>query len=362
MLQKIGFKPCCTNICDNYVTCRIYPQKNGDFVTRVALINNSEETEINATNIQVELLTSDRTSLEKHGINFDYGILPFLIWNNSKQIFKFNQFKTDGVIPAFLSLIIFGEHRFFKLMQDEGEPQNGDGENGETPEEEIPEEETPESGTPPAGSAPPAEAPPQGRCCVESFETPKDEFPNGQVPTDTVELNNPDAGKFRIYLAEGWKVKAKFSSTPEPCNCDCCEYRQYVKGHVNLIFNAGEENEWVLDQNPELDFVIPEGGGDPEPVKLNDENFLEDSVPNHKDPTEPHNYGHKPSQGIMPEAYRDCYYWNVDTPKSRVIPFMDITVDIDIKFQGKIIDICTGEDREVEEWQWKKRDFLPRDN
>jgi hypothetical protein len=151
------------------------------------------------------------------------------------------------------------------------------------------------------------------RCCqVVTFNVPKD---LSECSGD------PRFGK-------SFKMEAKFKG-----KCECCEYRQHVKGELKRGGRAVE---------------FPLGPGD----KLEKDTYHEDCV--RREPTADYNrcYGHRADRGNditkTFDTYKNpatratgCDYEGTDTPGiSRTAPGQKVRINV--TFKGEIIDVCDG--------------------
>jgi len=197
--------------------------------------------------------------------------------------------------------------------------------------------------------------PPPPKCCVNTLTTPQ-----GNVKTYTAnDKNNVGLPIIHIF-PKTFLIEFKFNENPDPCKCSCCQYKQRVKGTARLIAPGGKK----IDLWPVFDYKAVPGGGAPKPVKKSNKdgvipNFVEDTKGKPKSPGKPAAFGHKPSRNPGHDGYDDngCGGWASDFPSytSLISPpgARKITVDIDVTFQGCIIDTCKNTVAQSKEWKWK---------
>jgi len=146
-------------------------------------------------------------------------------------------------------------------------------------------------------------------CCVTEFEAP---------------FNRMPAGK-----RESFEMRATFSSNND-CECECCVYRQFVRGVVRDA--AGDP----------IPFLFPDGPLDPA-------EYREDGVLSERGPGEHGFYGHRdaparPADEYRPEMEDGCEYHGFDAP------MCGATSTLHLEFLGLIVDTCQGRIKEVRAW------------
>ncbi|NUL82302.1 MAG: hypothetical protein HUU60_06215 [Armatimonadetes bacterium] len=140
------------------------------------------------------------------------------------------------------------------------------------------------------------------------------------VPTNRSGCVNEDAGGGRRKAGERFNMNADFTG-----KCECCEYRQYVKGFfkfngVNLVHRLCGEN---LDEN----------------------NYREDGF---EQGTDCHRYGYRAdawgqaSNDIYqaPNRATGCEYRGFDFPG--ITANAGNTYEVNLSFRGEIVDVCNG--------------------
>jgi hypothetical protein len=111
------------------------------------------------------------------------------------------------------------------------------------------------------------------------------------------------------------------------CCCECCEYRQYVKG------------EFIVDNEPE-EVRITNG-------LLEKNNYNEDGVAHGHGLFKHAHFGHRDEPELPNDIYKNpdrkkgCSYNGTDRPG--FIPILaGHKYEVKLKFEGKIIDVCPG--------------------
>lgn len=121
-------------------------------------------------------------------------------------------------------------------------------------------------------------------------------------------------------------MEAQFSSKP-PCDCKCCQYRQYIKGEVKL-----------------------NGKKVANPVPLSKTKWHEDGGGDGS------RYGHRDGENTRGDAYSPsratgCVYKGEDHPTIFGMEPGD-TYLMDYKFYGRITDFCSKPPTEKEHKRW----------
>ncbi|MCG3125628.1 MAG: hypothetical protein CHACPFDD_00453 [Phycisphaerae bacterium] len=170
-------------------------------------------------------------------------------------------------------------------------------------------------------------------CEIVTFDVPKNR--SGCVKAGT----SPN-----ITVTESFEMDATFKDDPPNKKfCECCEYRQYVKGKF-------ERNGAKLT-HPLCDY-----DGDGTVDSLDENNFKEDGVMWDQDSDgtlKCGQYGHRtPAAGndtlgandVYSKANRasGCQYDGFDKPGQAGLKTGD-TYNTDLSFEGKIIDVCCGD-------------------
>jgi hypothetical protein len=183
--------------------------------------------------------------------------------------------------------------------------------------------------------------PPKPECCVTKFDVPANR--SGCKEVDFYQYGIlPNGTPFRIRnkrAGEEFDIIANFSDTC-PCECDCCEYRQFVRGRIKHKVSGGKWENGTLQ--------LPDGPLDPNI-------WREDGQPNGYGPGRHAYYGHRRSFGQSPNSRYEnngCSFKGHDFPGFVGVPGDEY--DIDLQFKGQIIDICNGE-AVKEEKTWSVR-------
>jgi len=158
-----------------------------------------------------------------------------------------------------------------------------------------------------SSGGPPPPPPPPNCTLSGAFDTPN----NRTGPQLTL---RPDG----TYIAwERFFMNADFSSTT-PAECRCCEYRQYVKGHMKT---RAPGQDWVTGWS--------------------EANYVEDLLPDGR------GYGHRNQPQYLTDKYlplpraTGCSYRGIDSPSVSPLGLGD-EYDILLVFKATIIDVCNG--------------------
>ena len=189
-------------------------------------------------------------------------------------------------------------------------------------------------------------APPPPQCCVTQFNTP-----NGALPTTRVAL----AGGTMLQC-QPWVITATFDNKA-PCQCNCCEYRQFIKGTAT----ATAPGAAPVDASPVTDYAPPPQGpvapGAPPPAPvpiqgINAANWIEDSTGDPAKPGNPKRYGPRAQAADGTQDYpTPCTYWAFDMPHADVPTGVRFNVNWD--FRGYIRDVCRNVDSAgPNNWNW----------
>jgi hypothetical protein len=158
----------------------------------------------------------------------------------------------------------------------------------------------------------PSRKDPAQKCCVDRFALP---------PTPLVnDVIRPSAGVRRTVTP--FKMEADFSSAAAPCACECCEYKQSVRGYF-------------MYDGHKIDHMLPSG-------TMSETDFMEDGITN--PPPGPH-FGHRDEPGAdddryLPARAGGCEYRGSDRPGiqgSRGVRF-----EVNLEFKGEIVDVCNN--------------------
>ncbi|HYG79755.1 MAG TPA: hypothetical protein VD861_05170 [Pyrinomonadaceae bacterium] len=285
---------------------------------------------VHGSDLRVNLLDATFTPLNKLTHNLDFVNLPSFTWHGSTSIFKSEQFGEARVPPAYLSLQLFGHREIFALTL--------------KTEEKVP-GTTPDTPPPVEPPRPPPRPQPSGKkCCPDTFITP-----TGALPTLVRKVPNTVAV---MIICKPWVIEATFNDAPPPCICNCCEYRQFVKGTMTVTAPGGTP---TFDISPITDYKEPDklpGQPPPKPIPvkgLNPETFVEDTIGDPARPGNPFKFGYRNDLEIRPGRKLDvvqdyptpCSYWALDTPGGE--KRAGGTYNIDVTFKGQIVDICNNE-------------------
>jgi hypothetical protein len=171
--------------------------------------------------------------------------------------------------------------------------------------------------------------PPKPECCVTTFDVPANRSGCKEVPW-RIGWRILPGGEMEPIMGkragEEFDMIAKFSNT-SPCECNCCEYRQFVRGSIRTRL-PGRQLETQTH-------MLTDGPLDPNVWK-------EDSVPNGRGPGMPGRYGHRSDGNYPGNTYENngCSYRGHDFP--HIQGKEGTEYDIDLQFKGQIIDTCNG--------------------
>lgn len=277
--------------------------------------------------VELQLLDENMIPLEKISKDEDYGLLSSLDWLETVTYFKDAEFAL-GVVPQFLFVKIFNDSDIFPIPYDE----------------EYQEKQT-------IDISDPKELMPKAKgvtCCVDNFMTPDNPLVN-QRPGIVLAANGFPA--IKLY-PKRFEIEAWFTDS-NSCACNRCQYRQFVKGgfYYTKPGKKKRSRKKVLQINPPK-----KPNGPNQEVVLNPNEYLEDTIPNPKRPGVIKTaFGHKPSLNSS-EKYTDqeCTYWCIDAPRFTGVYPKGTLVEIDIDFEGRIIDTVTQEIKEKRNWKWKQ--------
>jgi hypothetical protein len=135
------------------------------------------------------------------------------------------------------------------------------------------------------------------KCCVADFKV----YKAGEEISDTT-INV----LFNMY--------AKFSDTPPPCKCECCEYRQYTRGYAMV---NGEVVKNTTEYEEDREKTIS--------------GFLKGTY---------YGYGHRDHQWSYGNTYTSDAYNGWDAPGFYSPPIYP--AQFMLSFRGRIVDICLG--------------------
>jgi hypothetical protein len=148
------------------------------------------------------------------------------------------------------------------------------------------------------------------KCCVESFNAPAS--------------RTPDAGGKREVI----RVSAVFHERATDCKCECCQYRQFVRGQFTNIASG----------NP-VPFMLPDGPFDPN-------EYREDCVIDEFGPGKHGCYGHRETSvaGGGDTYSHVCRYDAGDGVRCGA------TQRLHAEFLGMIVDVCQGKIVSINSW------------
>ena len=165
---------------------------------------------------------------------------------------------------------------------------------------------------------------PRQKCCVKKFDAPLNR--GGQR-----DGKNADG---TVYLYEHFEVEAEFENAPSPCACRCCEYRQYIKGEVQV------------DKNPiQIDLIDPANPANT--IPLSTAGFYEDyrdyggGLMRDGHRTEDPKAGMPGIDKYTPDRATGCAYATTDEPGFRNAPDGHC-YRADLTFKGAIVAVCPG--------------------
>ena len=135
------------------------------------------------------------------------------------------------------------------------------------------------------------------KCCVSSFAAPLGLQPNLMVRVPAVAPNPPKV----VIHCKPWVITASFSAATIPCQCDCCEYRQFIEGKMlatlgGIRFNISPIMDYRAAPPPP---APPPGAPAPPPLPpipirgLRPNRFVEDSLGDPAQPGKPLRYGRR---------------------------------------------------------------------
>lgn len=192
--------------CGPIATCRLvplegHPQGRGAFLVRAELTVENPEVSLTEVDLGTELLTSDFKTIPGVGGSIRQFPLVAFGWGNVTEAYAAREIRLRSPRAArYLAVTLSGKVFLYeilpRLFQDRLDI-------------------TPET----------FQQEPREECCVLSFTTPTGELPTLKVP-------DQKSGTVEIY-AKGWTIEATFKEGA-PCKCKCCEYRQFVKGHIRI--------------------------------------------------------------------------------------------------------------------------------
>ena len=275
--------------------------------------------------VELNLLDEAGNPLECLNPGAFLGPAPSIEWSGSRQYVPSGLFAGGDKPPVAIHVRILGHS--LTVATDPGGRRKGD--KGKAKDAGGGDREQPEE---PSAPGKKRRAPP--KCCVDQFNTP-----NGAQPTTHVV-----AAPVGSILCRPWVVTASFGSTA-PCDCNCCEYRQFVRGTMTATPPGGA----ARDVSPILDYqwfigpLLPGQARPLVPIRLHAQAWHVDSL---GDPTNPGvpwiQYG---PRAMCPSTIQDyptpCTYWALDAPGYRN-QLIGTQVNFAVEFRGEIIDTCNG--------------------
>jgi hypothetical protein len=302
--------------------------------------------QVHGNELKLQLLDRFYAPLTRVTHNLDFVMLPSFSWSGTTSIFKSDQFEQASEPPRYLLITLYDDDALFPLLQDR--PGGGDTVGPiDTPVNPASPGTTPPGAPAPGGAPPPAPAP---KCCPNLFVTP-----NGAQPTTVTNvLNAAGVPTGANVSCQPWVIQATFNAAPPPCQCNCCRYRQRVRGTMTMTPPGGGapcDISPVTDYVPAPGPVAPGAGPLLAPVHgLNAANFVEDTVGDPNQPGNPLDYGRRnniaprPGGKWVPQDYPNaCTYWGMDWPGNLASVPKGATLAINVTFEGAILDTCNAD-------------------
>jgi hypothetical protein len=342
------------HICGSDITFRVspnvMPEAKSTPLYRVDLAIRNTLSEVQGSEFHAGLLGPDMQELRRATKIFDCIVLPGIEIGGSKDVFRSDHFELLNEEPRFLIIWLRGHKEVFELIQ--RADTNGIQDPNDGPEDQPVEPELPDEGQ-------------DGElialataCCPITFQTP-----TGNQPTVFRKLYNANGALNRHNAyCRTWVINATFNDAPaRVCECTLCEYRQRVKGKMEAtVPTVGK-----MDVSPITDYQLPAGpGARPRPVNgLNPRGFVEDTKGVPARPSQPVRYGRRNdlngAPGVPPyrQGYpTDCSYFASDEPSVTGNPPPGTKIDVDVTFQGTIVDTSTNAIKSgPKTWTWKVR-------
>jgi hypothetical protein len=142
------------------------------------------------------------------------------------------------------------------------------------------------------------------RCCVRRFEVPLNSVTNATAKSELFEMEAD-------FASRGWR-----------CRCNCCEYRQFVRGTFSDAAAAP------------VRFDLPSGGLDPVA-------YCEDGAIDEFGPGRHGYYGHRDTSSAG-DAYSGTGASSGCTYRANETPSCPPTEGVHLEFLGLIVDRCRG--------------------
>lgn len=191
------------------------------------------------------------------------------------------------------------------------------------------------------------------KCCVDSFDTPaarsgqQVQDINALVPLPAGVAGPPAPVLVAQRVFESFEMRAKFKNeqagdaATKDCCCECCEYRQFVRGEfkANGVVVAHRLATGLLSKT-----VFAEDGL-PAPTGLAGYGAAQPAF-----------YGHRADPGFANDVYCDpnratgCTYIGKDAPG--ISGGLGTRLEAHLEFRGVIIDTC-NRNREIDRKEWK---------
>lgn len=337
-------------ICDHHVDYDLEAIASADGQTRyqVNAAVRGIAGRLHGSELRLQILDLDCEPLPGKPGFLDFVDLPTLTVHGQVSAFKSHGFSAPSAaaVPRYLSVLLGGHGALLPLLPLPS-PRGDDEGAGDGDEEAPPAEEPADDGA--DGDADP-------RCCPESLDAPSGNLP-GFAERD---------GNRISFGQEPWKVTARYKPD-SPCACQCCEYRQEVRGSMTVVAPSGWRIpvDWPLDYEEvtEDDPVLRSIGRlekterglrkvigmDPETWRLDGRGYPER-------PGEPRLVG-----------TRGLGVFGVDNPCEQVVSQQqrqELTgkykVEVKVAYRGFVVDVCNGGARRGarKEWAWElDRDF-----
>ena len=304
----------------------------------------SARTQVSGKDLRVKLLDGNGQPLLSVFDPVGRGILPAMRWSGKTSAHKAQVFMQTAADPGFVELTAFGDSKLLPL-----DPRSVAGEGQEAANQQEPEGDSEETdGDDDDGHDDEnGQDDDDAKCCPESFVTP-----DGAQPT----VQRPDGAGGRRIICRPWTIQATFNAAPDPCDCQCCEYRQYVQGHLNITMPLGVFGDIVVQNlSPDMDYTnvnIPIPFGPPLTIPIVRQlgnTWGEDTIMVPGAPGHPTAYGHRDDMGtpqfddLLQDYPDDCSYWAWDQPEfdcPAALRGIGFTFHAHVNFYGVIIDTC----------------------
>jgi hypothetical protein len=161
--------------------------------------------------------------------------------------------------------------------------------------------------------------------------------PRACITNERIPDNQTSFQIFQGHAADHFEMNIDWNNTDSECECRCGEYRQFVKGHININGKKQPKLLW--------------GGA-----------TLEENV-YHEDGDGTTRYGHRNEaetsidRFIGPDRATGCSYRGRDMPGLEAPS--GTRLDMSLTFKGQTYDVCQNKFGQIHEWKVEFDDFLP---